>query len=293
MAMRPPRLFGVLLMCAALLGLSGGSLGEPDAVGGRQSQGDPAAQRESLTVRPTEGGHHAYLVLRTLDGTALADGDLIQKLRGDRVHSRLVFHFKDGSIRDETAFVSVHGGMRLLSARLVQKGPMFQPPLDMTIDGASGLVTVRYMDQGGDQKVFTERLDLPADLANGLMLPLLENARSDVPPPSLSMVVPTPRPRLVKLVISVAGDETIATGERPTTRQATHYVVKVDMGGVTGLLAPLLGKQPADSHVWVADGEDGEDMTFVKSEGPMFFGGPSWRVELAGPTGARPQTIAN
>ncbi len=280
-------------MCAALLGLSGGSLGEPESVGGRQSQREPAPQAESLMVRPSENGHHAYLVLRTLDGTPLADGDLIQKIRGDRVHSRLVFHFKDGSIRDETAFVSVHGGMRLLSARLVQKGPMFQTPLDMTIDGASGLVTVRYMDQGGDQKVFTERLELPADLANGLMLPLLENARPNVPPPSLSMVVPTPRPRLVKLVISVAGDETIATGERPTTHQATHYVVKVDMGGVTGLLAPLLGKQPRDSHVWVADGEDGEDPTFVKSEGPMFFGGPSWRVELVGPTGPQSQAVAN
>jgi hypothetical protein len=61
MAMRPLKLFGVLLMSAALLGLSGGPLGEPDSVG-RQSQGESALQTESLTVRPTEGGHHAYLV---------------------------------------------------------------------------------------------------------------------------------------------------------------------------------------------------------------------------------------
>ena len=56
-----------------------------------------------VAVRYAEGLVHGFLVLRTLAGDTLADGDLIQVASGDRVTSRLVFRFKDGSVHDETA----------------------------------------------------------------------------------------------------------------------------------------------------------------------------------------------
>jgi len=56
--------------------------------------------------------------------------------------------------------------------------------------------------------------------------------------------------------------------------------VKVDIGGVAGVVAPLVGKQPEDSHVWILEGEA---PAFVKSEGPLFMGGPPWRIELTNP----------
>jgi hypothetical protein len=230
---------------------------------------------QSVTL-PHNGEVHTQLTLRTLDGRMLADGALIEVPRGDGVHSRVVFHFRDGSIRDETAIFSQRG--RLLSARLVQKGPTFRPPLDMSIDVASGQVMVRYMGDDGDPKVVSERLDLPPDLANGLILTLLKNVNSGAPPKSVSMVMATPRPRLVKLAIAAVGEDVLST--TGSNSKATHYVVKVDMGGIAGLLAPLLGQQPPDSHVWVLGGNE---PTLVKSEGPMFFGGPSWRIELASP----------
>jgi hypothetical protein len=59
-----------------------------------------------VAERHPEGLVHGFLVLRTLEGDTLADGDLIQVAHGDRVTSRLVFHFKDGSIHDETAVFS-------------------------------------------------------------------------------------------------------------------------------------------------------------------------------------------
>ena len=59
-----------------------------------------------VAVRHTEGVVHGFLVLRTLDGMPIADGDLTQVARGTRVTSRLVFHFKDGSSHDETAVFS-------------------------------------------------------------------------------------------------------------------------------------------------------------------------------------------
>ena len=68
-----------------------------------------------------------FLVLRTLEGKPLADGDLIQTARGATVTSRLVFRFTDGSIHDETAVFSHRGQFRLLSDHLVKKGSAFPP----------------------------------------------------------------------------------------------------------------------------------------------------------------------
>ena len=241
-----------------------------------------AALADPVAVRHAEGIVHGFLVLRALDGTALADGDLIQNARGDHVTSRLVFRFKDGSVRDETAVFSQRQTFRLLSDHLIQKGPTFPQSLDALIECASGQVTVRYPDEHGQSKVDVEHMELPPDLANGLILTLLKNVRPAAPPATLSMVAFTPKPRLVKLAISVAGQEPFSTGG--TARKATHYVVKVEIGGLTGLIAPLVGKQPPDSHVWILGGEA---PAFVKSEGPLGLGTPPWRIELVSPTWPR------
>jgi hypothetical protein len=257
-----PKLLTWLIACASLLW--------PCALAG-----------QTVAVRYAEGLVHGFLILRTVDGTALADGDLIQTARGDRVTSRLVFHFKDGSIQDETAVYSQRQRFRLMTDHLVQKGPAFPQPLEMSIDGASGRVTVRYTDDG-KEKVETNRIDVPPDLANGLILTLLKNVQAGAPPKSVSLIAATPKPRLVKLAITVALDESFSTGG--TARKATHYVLKVEIGGISGLLAPLLGKQPPDSHVWILGGEA---PAFVKSEQPLYLGGPLWRIELVSPVWPR------
>ena len=233
---------------------------------------------EPVAVRHTEGIVHGFLVLRSLDGKALADGDLIQVARGNRVTTRLVFHFKDGSIHDETVVYSQRQRFQLLSNRLLQKGPSFPQPLEMTIDGVSGQVTVRYRNEHGEQKVETEHIDVPLDLANGMMLTLLKNIRPEAPPNTVSLIAATPKPRLVKLAITAAAQERFSIGG--STRTATHYVLKVEIGGISGLLAPLVGKQPPDSHVWILGGDA---PAFVKSEQPLYLGGPMWRIELVSP----------
>jgi hypothetical protein len=238
-----------------------------------------------VPVRHTEGLVHGFLALRSLDGSTLADGDLIQSARGMRVTTQLVFHFKDGSLHDETAIYSQRQSFRLLSDHLVQKGPSFPHPLDMTIDAVKGQVTVKYSDDHGEPKIDSEHLDLPANLANGLVLTLLKNADPHAPPGKVAFVAAQPKPRLVKLAISSAGEEPFSTGG--TGRKATHYVVKVEIGGVAGLVAPLVGKEPPDSHVWILGGPA---PAFVKSEQPLYNGGPLWRIELVSP--AWPHTAA-
>jgi hypothetical protein len=236
------------------------------------------APAELVAVRHVEGAVHGFLALRALDGRTLADGDLIQSARGDRVTSRLVFRFRDGSLHDETVVFSQSGSFRLIRDHLVQKGPAFERAVDLSIDAGSGQVTVRYAEKDGKEKTASERLDLPADLANGLIFTLLKNIRPETPRTTVSMVAATPKPRLVKLIVTPAGQEPFAIGGSP--RKAVKYVVRVEIGGLAGFAASLLGKKPPDSHVWILGGEA---PAFVKSEGPLSMGGPLWRIELASP----------
>jgi hypothetical protein len=217
---------------------------------------------------------NGVLILRTLNGAALADGELTQTVRGDRATIRLVFHFKDGSLHDETVVYAPSQRFGLATYHLVQKGPAFPQPLDMSIDRSIGEVVVRYA-AGGAQKIETEHIDVPPDLANGLISTILRNAQTGSPPKTVSFVVATPKPRLVKLAITSAGDEPFPRGGAVV--KAAHYVLKVEIGGVSGVLAPLVGKQPPDSHVWILRGET---PAFAKSEQPFYLGGPLWRIEV-------------
>jgi hypothetical protein len=97
-------------------------------------------------------------------------------------------------------------------------------------------------------------------------------------PAEISYVAAAPEPRIVKLAISSAGDDTFTTAG--VRRKAAHYVVKVVLGGIAGVVAPIVGKQPPDSHVWIS--HEGAP-SFVKSEMPFFNGGPLWRIRLVAP----------
>ena len=231
-------------------------------------------QAAPVAVRFTEGVVHGFLVLRTLDGRTIADGDLVQVANGSQVTARITFRFRDGSRHDETAVFTQRGQFRLVSYRLVQRGPSFPTPLEMRIDAGSGQVTVRHSDDDGEEDVESERLDLPPDVANGLISTLLKNVRPESVP-TLSYVAATPKPRLVTLEIDAAAPDRFSTGGRGRT--ATHYVIRVNIGGVRGVIAPLVGKQPPDAHVWITDGAA---PAFVKAEQALYTGGPVWRIEL-------------
>src|SRR5688572_14529628 len=154
---------------------------------------------EPVAVRYSEGLVHGFLVLRTLSGQTLADGELLQVARGSRVTTRLVFRFRDGSYHEESTVYSQNRQFRLLRYRLVQKGRSFPRPMDFSIDGTSGQVTVRHQDDEGKPKVEEERMELQPDLANGMISVLLKNVPPATQKTTLSMLAATPKPMLVKL----------------------------------------------------------------------------------------------
>jgi hypothetical protein len=233
------------------------------------------ATAEPVAVRFPETPDKRTLVLRSLDGKTLAQGGVTLTLRDGLVTSQVVFHFTDGSVHDETTVFSQNDVFRLSSYRLVQKGPAFDRTLLMTLDTQTGRAVVRHSEGNGAEEVEEETLTLSPDLANGMMVSVLKNLSPKTVSAAASWVAATPKPRHVKLAISNAGAEPYPSAG--ANRRIIHYVIKAEIGGLSGLLAPLVGKQPPDTHVWIL--EDAAP-AFVKSEGPLYVGGPIWRIEV-------------
>ncbi len=63
-------------------------------------------------------------------------------------------------------------------------------------------------------------------------------------------------------------------------RKAIDYLLHVELGGITGLVAPIIGKQPADYHIWILGGAS---PAFIREEGQRYEGGPVWRVNKSAP----------
>jgi hypothetical protein len=236
-----------------------------------------ALPAEQVPVRHVEGTVRGFLVLRDAEGKTLAAGDLIQIVKGDRLVANLVFHFKDGSVDEETTVFSQRHDFRLISDHHVQRGPTFPHPMDVLIDASTGQVTVHSTDHGKD-KIVTDHLDLQPDLANGLLFTLLKNIRPNVTETKVSYVAATPKPRMVKLSIKPEREDAFRTAG--DLHKATNYDVKIELGGVAGVVAPLIGKQPKDIHIWILGGKA---PTFVRMEGQLYEGGPVWTVELTSP----------
>jgi hypothetical protein len=238
----------------------------------------PRASAEPIPARHVEGTVHGFLALRSKEGRVLGVGDLFQVVRGDRVTSRLVFHFKDGSVDEETTVFSQRGNFQLITDHHIQKGPSFPQPMDLSIDVPSGQVTVRSTGKDGKEKVESEHLDLPPDLVNGLILSISKNILPETPETKVSMVVLAPKPRLVKVAISPQGEEPFSlVGSH---RKAMRFLLKIELGGIVGMVAPLIGKAPPEIHIWIIGGQA---PAFVREEGPFFQGGPTWTVQLTSP----------
>lgn len=234
------------------------------------------AVAEPIAVRHPEGTLHGFLALTTDQGQVLADGDLIEIVRGDRVKSHLTFHFKDGSIDDETAVYTQRGVFRLISDHHIQKGPYFPRPLDMTIDVAKGVVMTRSSGKDGKDEV--TKIKMPADLYNGLVIPVIKNISPDAGETKVSMIVAAPKPRVVTLDMMPQAPGTFYLAGIP--RKATVYEIKIEIGGLAGVIAPIIGKQPPNIFIEILRGEL---PAFLRESGPIFEGGEILTISLIGP----------
>ena len=250
----PARSFGPTLITAVLLGVK--------------------LSAEPVPVRHLQGSSHGFLAVKTVEGTRIATGDATQIVQGDRLTSRVILRFLDGSIDEDITVFSQSGVFRLISDHHIQRGPSFPKPVDVLINSLTGQITSRTQDG----KLRQDHLDLPPDISNGLPPNLLMNVLPTKPETKLSFVAPTEKPRLIHVSVKPAGEVPFIIGG--TQRKAVDFVLHVELGGVTGVVAPLIGKQPPDYHIWILPGTS---PAFIREEGPLYEGGPIWRIEQISP----------
>lgn len=252
------KLHGILLLTSVLCGLI-------------------PAEAAPVRVRLAEGNARGFLVLRSQEAEAIATGELQQKPVGATIESRLILHFKDGSLRDELAVFSQKGAFRLERYRLVQRGPSF-PTMEVSFNRTTGRYeAVTQLKKDDEEKRAAGTLEMPDDLYNGLALVLLKNMGTQSEA-VVQTAVFTPKPRLVKTVLRREDEEQVTiAGE---AKQALRYVVKLELGGLTGVVAPLIGKKPPDLRYWFVAGDI---PAFARFEGAMFLNGPVWRLEATLP----------
>jgi hypothetical protein len=233
----------------------------------------PAAVAEPVRVRFTESVSHGFLVLKNDRGDVLAHGELVQAPRGARIENRLTFRFKDGSLWEETLTFTQQKVFRLMSYRQVQRGPAFPEAADVAFDRDSG----RYRARIGDDGPVEGTVDLPEDMYNGMASTLMKN----LPPGAKAsghILVFTPKPQLLETEMSPEGEDRYVVGD--AARTATRFVLKMELRGVSKIVASILGKDPPEVRYWIATGPA---PAFVKFAGPMFLKGPRWRIELSAP----------
>jgi len=238
-----------------------------------------AALADPVPVHHLEGVTFGFLTLRNLDGQILAYGTEKQVAEPGKgvITDDLQFHFKDGSLYHEITKFTQRGRFHLISDQVTQKGPAFKHESESWIDASSGKVTYRSLDKGKEKET-AKQLRLPPDVSNGLLFILVKSMDPSARETTVSMVAASDKPRVVKLVFRPAEGKTIKFGD--LSFKAQHYVMKVKIEGAAGAIAPLVGKEPPDSHFWILKSES---PTFLEFEGPISQDMPVWRIQLAAP----------
>jgi len=233
-----------------------------------------------IPVRFAEGVTHGFLLLRSLDGSLVATGDLLQIIQGGVIEKRMVFQFTDGSVFEESVVFTQEGVYTMQSYGLLQRGPMFTEDIEVSLERATGKYRVKTVAHEDAREEILEGTleDLPPDVYNGMILTVVKDLPAGAGE-TVHYVAFTPAPRLIQLEMAPAGDEQkVLVGE--LTKTAVHFVLKPQLGIWLEFFATLLGHSPPDEHVWIVPDEV---PAFVRFEGPLYPTGPVWRIELTSP----------
>lgn len=213
-----------------------------------------AGPAETIPVRLPQRNVHRSMVTRSETGTVIARHEFTQVVQGDEVTMHFAYYFTDGSLDDEVTTFTERGAVRLVRDHHVEKGPFFTKPVDYAIDFAAGTATIRTVDRTGKVNIESRHLQLPGDLANGLIGVLLLNVPPDVKPFRVDMLAPVGGGRMIQIAISPEGEQSLQIAGRNVS--ATVFRIHPELGGIVGWIATLIGVEPKDVMVWVTEGKD-------------------------------------
>ena len=234
-----------------------------------------------VSVKFPEGMTHGFLLVRSLDGDILGQGEMIQVLKaGDLVENQLVFRFKDGSLHDEKVAFSQQRVFTLVSYRLIQRGPAFPEQVDISIDRGTGEYTVRSKAREDEkEEVLNGQVDLPKDVYNGMLITMSKNLQKGADE-TVSVLAFTPTPQVVKVLLHAVDEQPVLIGD--VSQKATQHVFTPQIGLIKEFFGKALGKLPADFHYtcWIMNDKI---PSFVQFEGPLQLMGQIVRIELVSP----------
>ncbi|MHB1863658.1 MAG: hypothetical protein ACYCVL_11865 [Gemmatimonadaceae bacterium] len=230
-----------------------------------------------IAVRYAEGSVHGFLALSTAAGAPLANGDVLEVATNGVVASRLVFHFADSSLFEESVTFTEDGVFAMQDYHLVQRGPAFAQDLDASLSGSGKYLVITKSHQDGRERRYAGTLSLPRDVYDGMVIIIAKNV-SPRTNTTIHIVAFTPAPHVIKLELAPSGSSRVLLGNHAET--AVRFEVKPELGFWLRLGANLTGQLPPDSKVWIIPGHA---PAFVGFEGPLYTG-PVWRIALAKPT---------
>ena len=235
-----------------------------------------------VAVRFPEGMAHGFLLVRSLAGEIIGQGEMTQVVKeGDLVESQLVFRFKDGSLHDEKVAFSQQRVFTMISYRLVQSGPSFPDQIEISVDRGTAEYTVRSKKPGedGKEEVLSGQVDLPKDVYNGMLITVSKNLQKGADE-TVSVLAFTPAPQVVKVQLRAIDEHPVQIGEAAT--KATQYVFTPQIGMIREFFGRAIGQIPAKFHYdcWImVDAAP----SFVRFEGPLQLMAPIVRIELVSP----------
>jgi hypothetical protein len=235
------------------------------------------ALAEPIPVKHIQRPMQRSMVAYSEAGKFLANVAFSQAVQGDEATTHITYRFADGSMDDETTIFRQQGTFRLVRDHHVQKGPFFTKPVDFTVEADTGIASSRTTDKNGKIHVESEHVDLPDDLANGFVGTLLLNVPHNTPPFRVGLLAPVGGGRLIRILISPEGEQPFHM--KGQTLQATVFRIHPEVGGIAGMIAPLIGFQPKDVMVWVLEGEE---PAVVRIVGQLGGYGPVVSSELEG-----------
>ena len=217
------------------------------------------------------------MVARSADGKIIANGEFTQVVQGDEVTMRMTYKFQDGSLDEETTTYTQRGTFRFVRNHHVQRGAFFQKQVDYLIEAAKGTATRRTVDNDGKIHDESAHIDLPDDVTNGFVGTVLLNVAQNTAPFRVGILAPVGMGRLIRILISPEGEQPFNLGGQ--TLKATVLRIHPELGGIVGVIAPLIGLQPKDVMVWVLEGEE---PAVVRIVGQLGGYGPVVSSELEG-----------
>jgi hypothetical protein len=229
-----------------------------------------------IAVKHPVGARHGFLTVRTQSGVAMGYAELSEYAVGDVVTVDMAYHFLDGSLDEEVSSFRQGKTFEFLSDHHVQKGKFFKTQSDMLVE-ANGKATVKSIGKDGKEKVDTAQMQITPDLANGMVGTVMENIPASAGEFKLAMIAPTPKPLAIKLDITPEGEQTFRIAG--TSRKAHVFRVRPQIGGVIGVVAAMINKQPADITISVLEGEV---PTIVRIQQQLAEGTPMLDIEMAG-----------